>query len=68
MVAANWPAPVSNGKEPDKTSRAIGAGIGGAIGGVLGVLIAGPIGGIIGAGFASWIGHAAAEEASKQGL
>jgi len=55
-------------RQPDMTAKLIGAGAGGALGGILGVLVAGAIGGVIGSAVATWIGHKIAEEASKQGL
>ena len=55
-------------REPDKTARVIGAGAGGAVGGVIGALIAGPPGAFLGAAIASWIGHKIAEEAGKNGF
>jgi uncharacterized membrane protein len=59
---------MSRHRQPDMTAKLIGAGAGGAVGGILGVLVAGPVGGVIGAAVATWIGHKIAEEASKQGV
>ena len=41
----------------NKESKVIGAGIGGAFGGVVGALLGGPIGAVVGAGLSSWVGH-----------
>lgn len=75
MLISNWICGIPHEetgmaryRQPDKTARVIGAGAGGLVGGVIGALVAGLPGAVLGAAVATWIGHKAAEEASKNGL
>ncbi|MHB8394341.1 MAG: hypothetical protein ACYDC5_07545 [Candidatus Dormibacteria bacterium] len=54
--------------KPNKEARVIGAGVGGAAGGMIGAALGGPVGAVIGAALAAWMGHGIAIEAEKKGL
>ena len=54
--------------KPNKEARVLGAGIGGAGGGMIGAALGGPVGAVIGAAVAARVGHWAAREAEGRRL